>query len=98
MYSPDELKSLHGFVRTTNEGNLKKMMTGGAMTDVHVNMLVKIARGCTADEFATHFEAQTFPKVKWSSAERGLTEKCYGIFAEACTKLGLLPAAGKKAA
>lgn len=97
MYSPDELKSLHNFVRHTNEGNLKKMMVGGAMTDVHVNMLVKICRGCTEDEFATHFEAGTFPKVKFSPAEKGLQEKCYGIFADACAKLGLM-SAQKKAA
>lgn len=98
MYSPDELKSLHQFIRHTNEGNLKKMMLGGSMTDVHVNMLVKIARGCTEDEFASHFEAGTFPKVKWSPAERGLTETCYRIFADACKKLGLLTGGGQTAA
>jgi hypothetical protein len=97
MYSPDELKSLHGFIRTTNEGNLKKMMAGGSMTDVHVGFLVKIARACTADEFATHWDAATFPKMKFTPAERGLQEKCYGIFAEACMKLGLLTAAKKAA-
>jgi hypothetical protein len=98
MYSPDELKSLHGFVKQTGEGNLKKMMMGGAMTDVHVNMLVKCVRACSEDEFVTHWEASSFPKVKFSPAERAIQEKCYGVWADACSKLGLLPAAGKKAA
>lgn len=97
MYSPDEIKSLHGFVKQTGEGNLKKMMVGGAMTDVHVNMLVKCVRACSEDEFATHWEAGTFPKVKFSPNEKAIQEKCYGVWADACAKLGLLTAAKKAA-
>lgn len=100
MYSPDELKSLHGFIRSTAEGNLKKMMVGGAMTEVHLRMLLKIVRGCTEDEFVTHFEAGTFPgfpNVKFAPAETALKEKCYGVFADACAKVGLLTPAQKAA-
>ncbi len=99
MYSPEELKSLHGFVKQTGEGNLKKMMAGGPMTDVHVNMLVKCVRACSEDEFATHWEAGSFPKIKFTPAERGIQEKCYGVWADACSRLGLLSQqSAKKAA
>ena len=97
MYASDEIKSLHAFIRATGEGNLKKMMVGGRMTEVHLKMLVKIARGCTEDEFVTHFEAATFPKVKFAPAEAALKETCYGVFGEACEKLGLLSQAQKAA-
>ena len=97
MYSPDDLKSLHGFIRHTQEGNLKKMMASPRMTDVHIGMLIKIARGCNEEEFATHFEAGTFPKIKFSPKETAMKETCYGVFAEACMKLGLM-SAGQKAA
>ncbi len=73
------------------------MMVGGRMTPIHLGMLVKIARGCTEEEFVTHFEACTFPKVKFSGPEAALKEACYGVFAEACVKLGLLSQAQKAA-
>lgn len=99
MYSTEEIKSLHGFIKATGEGNLKKMMMSGTMTDVHVNMLVKVARACSEDEFVTHWDAGTFPKVKFSANESALKEKCYGVWAEACAKVGLLTlTAAKKAA
>jgi hypothetical protein len=97
MYSPEELKSLYGFIKQTGEGNLKKMMAGGAMTDVHVNLLVKCARASTEDEFVANWEAGSFPKMKFSPAERAIQEKCYGVWAEACGKLGLLSVAKKAA-
>lgn len=97
MYSPDELKSLHQFIRHTGEGNLKKMMTGGRMTDVHTGLLIKVARACNEDEFATHFEAGTFPRLKFTVNESAMKESCYGVFAEACAKLGLMTAPAKVA-
>lgn len=100
MYSAEELKSLHGFIRSTGEGNLKKMMVGGRMTEVHLRMLIKIARGCNEADFVTHFGVGTFPgfpQVKFAPAETAIKETCYGVFAEACTKLGLISAAQKAA-
>ena len=96
MYSQDELKSLHGFLRATGEGNLKKMLVGGAMTETHLRVLLKVVREGEA-QFVAHWEAGTFPKVKFSSAEMAIKEKCYEICGQACAKVGLLTAAKKAA-
>lgn len=99
MYSHDELKSLHGFLRSTGEGNLKKMLCGGAMTEAHLRVLLKVVRAVSEDEFVTHFEAASYPKVKFSPPEAAIKEKCWEVCAEACAKVGLLTAtAAKKAA
>ncbi|MES2964369.1 MAG: hypothetical protein V4760_10790 [Bdellovibrionota bacterium] len=97
MYSHDELKSLHGFLRSTAEGNLKKMLLGGRMTEVHLRVLMKVIRNCDEATFITHFEANTLPKIKFSTEEKATAEKCYEICAEACSKVGLLTAAKKAA-
>jgi hypothetical protein len=97
MYSPTELTSLHGFLKSTGEGNLKKMLSGGKMTEVHVGALVKIARASTEEAWLAHWEAGTFPKVKFTPAETALKETFYGVCGEACVKMGLLPAALKAA-
>lgn len=90
MYSHDEVKSLHGFLRSTGEGNLMKMLVGGRMTEVHVRVLLKVVRGINEDEFVSHFEANSFPKVKLSPAETALKETFWAVCAEGCSKVGLL--------
>lgn len=96
MYSHEELKSLHGFLRSTGEGNLKKMLVDGKFTDAHLRVLVKVARAVSEDEFVTHIEAGTFPKVKFSPAESAIKETFWSVCGDGCTKVGLL--SGKKAA
>jgi hypothetical protein len=95
MYSYDELKGLHGFLRATGEGNLKKMLVGGHMTEVHLRVLLKVARTVDDVAFATHWEAGTFPKVKMSPEESALKETLYIACGEACAKVGLLTGVGK---
>jgi hypothetical protein len=90
MYSHEELKSLHGFLRATAEGNLKKMLLGGKMTEVHLRVLLKVSRSVSEDEFITYFEAGTFPKMKFSPAEIAVKEGLYEVCAQACAKVGLL--------
>ncbi len=97
MYSHDELKSLHGFLRATGEGNLKKMLVGGKMTEPHLRMLLKVIRAVNEEEWVTHFEANSFPKVKFNPAESAMKETCWGVWAEACSKVGLLTASKKAA-
>jgi hypothetical protein len=95
MYSNDELKGLHGFLRATGEGNLKKMLVGGHMTEVHLRVLLKVARAVGDAEFANHWEAGTFPKTKMSPEESALKETLYAVCGEACAKVGLLTGTGK---
>jgi hypothetical protein len=97
MYSEDDLKSLHGFLRSTGEGNLQKMLVGGRMTDAHLRVLLKVARACNEGEFATHWLAETFPKVKFSAGELAIKEGCYNVCGDACVKLGLMAAPAKVA-
>jgi len=97
MYSHEELKSLHGFLRSTQEGNLKKMLVNGKMTDAHLRVLLKVARAVSEDEFITHFEAGTLPKIKLSPAESSLKETLWAVCAEGCLRVGLLSAAKKSA-
>jgi hypothetical protein len=97
MYAPEELKSLFGFLRSTNENNLLKMLVGGKMTDVHLRMLVKVVRSMNEDEFVTHVEAGTFPKIKMKPEETALKEAFWSVCQDACAKVGLLTAAKKAA-
>jgi hypothetical protein len=96
-YLADDLKSLYGFLRATNENNLKKMLVGGKMTDTHINMLVKVVRAINEDEFVTHLEAGTFPKVKMKPEETALKETFWTVCSDACARMGLLTAAKKAA-
>lgn len=97
MYSHEELKSLHGFLRSTQEGNLKKMLVSGKMTEAHLRVLLKAARAVGEDEFIAHFEAGTLPKIKLSPAESPLKESLWTVCAEGCVRVGLLSAAKKAA-
>lgn len=96
MYSQDELRSLHGFLRSTAEGNLKKMLIGGQMSEIHLRLLLKVVRE-GEDQFVTHWEAGTFPKVKLNAGEIAIKEHCYEVCGQACAKVGLLSAAKKAA-
>ncbi|HVK62776.1 MAG TPA: hypothetical protein VM432_14560 [Bdellovibrionales bacterium] len=95
MYSHEDLKMLHGFLKSTGEGNLKKMLVGGKMTEVHLRVLLKIARAVSEDDFIKHCEADDFPKVKFSPPETAIKEGFWPVACEACCKVGLLTAAKK---
>jgi hypothetical protein len=79
--------SLHDFLLHTPEGGLRKMLVDrNKVTDVHFNLLLKIVRGCNAEQFGEHFEKQNFPHVRMSPAETKIKEKfwadCTSLFAE----------------
>jgi len=90
MFSSDDLKSLHSFLKSTGEGNLKKMLVGAKMSEAHLRLLVKVARATKEDEFAAHIEADTFPKVKFAPAETTIKEGFWTVCTDACAKVGLL--------
>lgn len=90
MSSHEDLKSLHGFLKSTNEGGLKKMLVGGRMTENHLRMLLKIVRAVNEGDFITHVEADSFPKVKLVAAELALKEGFWSVCLDACAKVGLV--------
>jgi hypothetical protein len=100
MYSQEDIKMLHGFLKSTGEGNLKKMLVGGKFTDAHLRILLKVARAVPEAEFITLCESEGFPKVKFNAGELAVKEGFWPIACDACCKVGLLtaPAAVKKAA
>lgn len=96
MHSHDELKSVHGFLRTTGEGHLKNMLLGGRMTETHFRALIKVIRSASEDEFLAHFEAGSFPKIKFNPAEIAAKETLWSVWTEAFVKVGLLTAVATK--
>lgn len=95
MYSQEDLKSLHGFLKSTNEGGLKKMLVGGRMSEVHLRLLLKIVRGVGEDEFVKILESESFPKIKLGAPEIAIKEGFWGICLEACVKVGLINASSQ---
>lgn len=92
--------SLHDFLLHTPEGGLRKMLVDkNKMTDVHLNLLLKIVRNCNADQFGTHFEKQDFPKVRLGPAEEKIKEKFWGNCTALLLERGILqPSVAQKVA
>ena len=90
MYSNDEVTGVYGFLKSTGEGNLKKMLVNGKFTDNHLKILLKIVRGVTESEFVVHFEQSTFPKIKLSPPEIALKETFWPQATQAFAQMGLL--------
>lgn len=97
MYSRDDLNSVYGFLRSTGEGNLKKMLVGGKMTDMHFRMLIKIVRGCSEDDFIKCLEQASFPKVKFNGPEMEAKETFWPIALQSLGNVGLLQPAKQAA-
>jgi hypothetical protein len=95
-----DLVSLFDFLQHTPEQGLRKMFVDGKpMTDVHLNLLLKIVRNCKQEEFAKHFEAEDFPKIKMGPADYKIKEKFWKDCVESFNSRNLLsPAVAAKAA
>ena len=71
-----DTQGLYDFILHTPEGGLRKMLVDKKnMTDVHCNLLIKIVKSVTADQFTEHFEKQDFPRVRMGPAEMKIKEK-----------------------
>lgn len=91
-----DLASLRGFLAQTPEGALRKMLVDGKpMTEVHLNLLLKVVRACNDDQFAAHFEKNDFPKIKMGAAEIKIREKFWGECTQTLKSRGLLYPAPK---
>jgi len=95
-----DTESLHDFLINTPEGGLRKILVDREKTtDVHCNMLVKIARACNAAQFGEHFEKQDFPKIRMSANEEKIKEKFWASCTALLLERGLLqPLAAQKIA
>lgn len=94
-----DTSSLYDFLTNTPENGLRKMLVDKTrVTDVHCNLLVKIARGCSQDQFGEHFSKQDFPKIRLSPAETKIKEKFWADCTAIMLERGLLQPATNKAA
>jgi hypothetical protein len=83
--------SLHDFLLNTPEGGLRKIIVDRAKTtDVHCNLLVKVARACNAEQFSEHFNKQDFPKLRMSAGEEKIKEKFWTDCTSVLIERGLL--------
>jgi hypothetical protein len=93
-----DLKSLYEFIIQTPEQGLRKVLVDGkTMTDVHCNLLLKIARACSEADFSGHFEKKDYPKIKYGPAEMKIKEKFWDDCTTVLTARGLLAPASKAA-
>ncbi len=60
MSFQEDLNTLHNFLLQTSEGNLKRMLIDGKMTDVHLRLLIKIAKNAGHEEFHAAMKARVF--------------------------------------
>lgn len=88
--------SLHDFLAHTPESALRKILIDRKnITDVHCNLLFKIVRGCTAEQFGEHFEKKDFPRIRMGPAEDKIKEKFWDSCIVVLKERGILqPATG----
>jgi hypothetical protein len=71
-----DFAGLHDFLINTPEGAIRKMLIDKkGMTDVHCNLLFKIARATNAQQFSQHFDKKDFPRVRTNPSEDKIKEK-----------------------
>lgn len=90
-----DTQSLYDFLMHTPEGGLRKMLVDKTrVTDVHFNLLLKVVRGSTQEQFGEHFEKQDFPKIRMSPGESKIKEKFWTDCTTVLLERGILQPAG----
>src|SRR5690349_4057869 len=65
-----DLVGLFDFLKQTPEQGLRKMLVDNKpMGEAHFNLLLKIVRNCSVEQFSAHAEKSDFPKIKMGPAE-----------------------------
>src|ERR1044072_248121 len=88
-----DTQSLHDFLFNTPEGGLRKMLIDKKnMTDVHLNLLLKVVRGCNAEQLGSHFDKQGFPRIRMSPGEMKIKENFWNDCTVTLKERGVLQA------
>lgn len=98
MYSADDISSVYNYLVHTPEGPLRKMLVDSNMTDTHIRLLAKLAKGAPESEFAECFMAENFGSLRLSAAEIKIREHFWGTCKMRLESLGLLASSMQKAA
>lgn len=97
MYSESDISSVRNFIASTSEGNLRKMLVGGDMTDVHLRLLIKLAKGSSEADFINQFNNETFGQLKLGKAEKAINETFWPVCKKKLENVGLLNLTAKAA-
>lgn len=98
MYNPEDILSVLGLVRETPEGNLIRMLKDQDMSEVHVRLLIKLAKNSKDEDFINYFNEEIFPPIKMSKAEHPVKDKFWPICKNKLVSMGFLKASGQSAA
>ena len=86
-----DIPAIYDFLQHTPEQGLRKMLVDSKpITEVHFNLMMKIVRTCSMDDFGMHFDKQDFPKIKMGPAEIKLKEKFWKDIEMGLNSRGLL--------
>lgn len=86
-----DLTGLYDFLMQTPEKGLRNMLVDNKpISEVHLNMLLKIARASKAEEFAEYVTKDSFPKIKFGPAEIKIKEKFWNDCIQGLNSRGLL--------
>lgn len=90
MVSNENILEIVTFVKGTPEGNLVRMLKDKEMTEVHVKLLIKLAKNSKDEDFIKSFNDEVVPNIKMTNAEHGIKEKFWPICKGKLTSMGLL--------
>lgn len=90
MYSNNDISGVYSFLNSTPEGQLRKMLVGGKLTEPHFRLLIKMSKTCKENDFIDMFSAEGFDKVTVTPRETPLKENFWPICKGSLEGLGLL--------
>lgn len=94
-----DITSLYQFLTQTPEGGLRKMLIDGKpITDIHFNLLMKVVKFGTEEDFKKFCETNTFPPVRLSPKENPLKETFWADCLKTFQTRGILQPGGGNAA
>lgn len=97
MHSESDVASVYGFLNNTPEGSLRKMLIGGPLTEVHLRLLLKLAKNSSESDFVAAFNNETLPNMRYSPAETKIKENFWKICKDKLSAMGLLSLGAKAA-
>lgn len=91
-----DTESLYQFLTTTPEKGLRSMLIDAQFTESHFNILMKVVRGATLEQFDGFFTKRDFPKVKFNDKENKIKPKFWHECEACLNSRGLLTVASTK--
>jgi len=98
MYSDQDIIGVLGFLKSTPESSLRKMLVSGELSDVHFRLLMKIAKQGPEADFVSSFQGDSLPKLRLSPAEIKIKEHFWKVCKAKLAGTGLLSINAPKAA